>query len=433
MRYSIKKVTAAQVAQAGGSNIKETRVAIFADLTPQQAERLRALGAALEPVSKVQSTVIMAPAPAPPLPVAGAPTWSSAALIYATGINQIREMTHPQLYGEGFNVAVIGTGIRDTHEQLAGRVVYKKNYTSDPHADAFDHETGVAAIIVTVAPSVNILDMKVLDSKGQGTSELVVLAIDDLISMKEEGSEYAPHVINLSLGTDDTGDPDDPLRAICREAVSRGIFVIASAGNGGPLTSVMSPACERYVFAVGSIDPIARDGQITDFIISDFSSRGPTREGLVKPDGVFFGRDIELASSASDTALTAKSGTSFACPFISGAAVLFLEGWLATFTNWQQYVEEFMPQVPPSEYVSVLPSEKDILDTYLRYITVKPSGAPQDKDNEYGWGLPYGPLLLERLSFHPMAAVAGITEAVIPLMGIGLIGMMMGSMTKALR
>ena len=181
MRYSVRNATVNQVKQVGGSNVKETRVAVFADLTPQQLEKLKNLGAVVESVKEVQSAVII-PVPAPPLPVAGVPTWSPATLIYATGINQIREMTRPQLYGEGFNVAVIGTGIRDTHEQVGGRVVYKKNYTSDPHADAFDHETGVAAIIVTVVPLCNILDMKALDSKGQGTSEQVVLAIDDLIS-----------------------------------------------------------------------------------------------------------------------------------------------------------------------------------------------------------------------------------------------------------
>ena len=428
MRYSIKNTTVSQVEQVGGSDIKETRVALFATLTPEQAERLRKLGAILEQTKEVLSTTLP-PAPPPPLPVAGVPTWSPTSLIYATGINQIREMTRPQLYGEGFNVAVVGTGIRSTHEQIGDRVVYRKNYTSDPHADAFDHDTGVAAIIVAMVPLCNILDMKVMDSNGQGTDEQVVLAIDDLISMKEAESEYSPHVINLSLGTVDIGDPDVPLRAICREAISRGIFVFASAGNGGPEITVMAPACEEYVFAVGSVDPIGQDSRIVDFTLSDFSSRGPTKEGLVKPDGVFFGRDIELASSASDTATVAKSGTSFSAPFASGACVLFLEG--------EKY---WGGMQPPSWWFMVSPIEmpypmtpEGLIDVFMPLTSIKPAGAPRDKDNEYGWGLPYGPLVLERFGLRPAVAMAGVTDMVVPLMGIGMLGMMMSGMAKALK
>jgi len=428
MRYTIRKVTIDQVKQVGGGDIKETRVAIFADLNPEQADKLRKLGAAVEPVKEVQS-MVMPPAPAPPLPVAGVPTWSPSSLIYATGINQIREMTTPQLYGEGFNIAVVGTGIRETHEQIGGRVVYKQNYTSDPHEDAFDHETGVAAIIVTIVPLCNILDMKVLDSKGQGTSEQVVLAIDDLISLKENEAEYAPDVINLSLGSPDTGDPNDPLRAICREAIAHGIFVFASAGNGAPSINIMAPACEQHVFAVGSIDPIVQNDRIVSFTISDFSCRGPTMEGLVKPDGVFFGRDIELASSASDTATVAKSGTSFSAPFAAGACVLFLEG--------EKY---WGGMEPPAWWFMVSPVEmpypmtpEGLIDVFMPLTSVKPAGAPQNKDNEYGWGLPYGPLILERLGLRPAVAMAGVMETVVPILGIGLMGMLMGSMAKTLR
>ncbi|GAJ07257.1 unnamed protein product, partial [marine sediment metagenome] len=193
--------------------------------------------------------------------------------------------------------------------------------------DGLDHDTGIASIIVTTVPKCNILDMKVLNSKGYGTEEQVVLAIDDLISMHEAQSEFSPHVINLSLGGSDTGNPNQPMRAICREATERGIFVFASAGNGGPISqTITSPACENSVFAVGSIDPILSDDEIVSFAISDFSSRGPTKEGLTKPDSVFFGRDIIMASSASDVATVAKSGTSFSAPFAPGGTVLFLEG-----------------------------------------------------------------------------------------------------------
>jgi serine protease AprX len=422
MRYSIRKGTADQVRQAGGQNVRETRVAIFATLTEEQAEKLRRQGCIVEKVEEVSPTVL------PPPPLAARPVYSPYQLLYAAGLNQIREMTVPRLYGEGFNVALVGSGIRETHEMVGGRVVYRQNYTAEPHEDRFDHETGVASIIVAVAPRCNLLDMKVLDEKGHGTSEEVVLAIDDLISMHEAGSEFSPHVINLSLGGPDTGNPDDPLRAICREALSRGIFVFASAGNGGPNPeTIMSPATEPYVFAVGSVDPIPGDNRIVGFAISQFSSRGPTREGVVKPDGIFFGADIVMASSAGDTATVAKSGTSFAAPFASGAAVIFLNGEVI----WGG-------QRPPAWWFMASPLQvpypmtpQGLVDVFMPLVSVKPTGAAPGKDNDYGWGMPYGALVMER--FGVRAAVTSLLQPVLLMGVVGMLGMMTATITRGMR
>jgi len=421
MRYSIRNATASQIRQVGGKDIKETRVAIFATLTEEQVAKLKASGCIVEKVGEVKPTVL------PPAPVAAKPVYSPVELIYAAGINQIRELTIPPLYGEGFNVAVVGSGIRSTHEQIGGRVVYQKNYTTGPHKDGLDHDTGVASIVLTVVPNCNILDMKVLDSKGYGTEEQVVLALDDLISMHEAQSEFSPHVINLSLGGPDTGNPDEPMRAICREAINRGIFVFASAGNGGPTSgTVTSPACEGYVFAVGSIDPILSDDRIVSFVASDFSSRGPTKENLVKPDSIFFGRDIVMASSASDTATVAKSGTSFSAPFASGAAVLFLEG--------EKY---WGGQPPPAWWFMISPgvvpypmTPEGLLDVFMPLVSVKPEGEPLGKDNSYGYGLPYGPLVLQYLGIRPAVDISTFLAGI---MVVGMLGMIMVPMAKGFK
>ena len=49
------------------------------------------------------------------------------------GIDQFRSLTTPELFGNGFNIAIIDTGIRESHELINGRVVYSKNFTSRPH------------------------------------------------------------------------------------------------------------------------------------------------------------------------------------------------------------------------------------------------------------------------------------------------------------
>lgn len=421
MRYSIRNTTASQVREVGGAEVKETRVAIFATLTADQVDKLRKLGCLVEELSEVKTSDVRTSV-VPPVPVAGQPTWSPGALIYAAGLDQVRALFQPPLYGEGFNVAVVGSGIRATHEMIGGRVAYQKNYTSDPHSDGYDHDTGVASIIITVCPKCNILDMKVLDSKGQGTEEEVVLAVDDLISMREAGMELSPHVINLSLGTPDTGSPSSPLRAICREAVSAGIFVFASAGNSGPgQGTVMSPACERYVGAVGSVDPLISDSRIVSFVISDFSSRGPTKEGLIKPDAVFFGRDILMASSASDTATVAKSGTSFSTPFASGGIVMAIEAV-------NIYGGKPVPSWWPSEVLFAKGppwlTPEDILDSYVPLVSVKPGESGAGKDNAYGWGMCYGPLIVHRLSVQEVTT----SSLIMPVMLMGMLGVMIKAM-----
>jgi len=62
------------------------------------------------------------------------------------------------------------------------------------------------------APLLYLLDIKVLDNRGEGTEEEVVMGIDEVLSLHDEGSAYAPWVINLSLGGPDDGSPFNPLR-----------------------------------------------------------------------------------------------------------------------------------------------------------------------------------------------------------------------------
>jgi len=230
----------------------------------------------------------------------------------------------------------------------------------------------------------------------------------------ESESEFAPHIINLSLGTEDTGDPSEPLRVICREAIDRGIWVNAAAGNYGPdPRTIMSPACEKYVFATGSIgyEPMR---------VSAFSSRGPTREGLVKPDSVFYGENIRMASSLGDTAEIAKSGTSFATPFCTGIAVLYQEGVLRY--GGVEYVTPIAGLDPELRY---LISIQEVIDKYLARITVKPrEDALPGKDYSYGYGMPFGTLMQGQFVARPLLDLTQIVQPVSAMMAMGMMGMM---------
>lgn len=411
MRYSVIGATVEQVRQVGGINIRETRFGItFATLTEAQAERLRAAGAKVNLLRRVSAAV------RPPPPVAAAPTYTPAQLIVIAGYEELRAISEPPLYGEGFNLALVDTGIRESHEKLAGRVVYRRNFTADPMRDGFDHGTGVASVALAVAPRCNLLNIKVLGNNGEATEEEVILGIDHLIDLHDSGSEFAPHVINLSLGGPDTGDPDDPLRLASRAAIERGIWVFAAAGNAGPdPETVMSPACEQYVAAVGSAKYLPDESA---FAVSEFSSRGPTMEGLVKPDAVLFGENVDLASSASDTATAAKSGTSFATPFASAMALLYHEGVLA-------YGGVRFPEGPPPGIypeLTELISVRQMLDRYLPGFSIKPQGAPVGKDNAYGHGLPFGPLIMQSITRAPAIDISAL---MMPVLLVGMMSVMM--------
>ena len=290
------------------------------------------------------------------------------------------------------------------------------------------HNTGVASIITTVAPLCNILNLKVLNDEGEGTEEELTLAIDDCLTMYDAREAITPLIINMSLGSPDNGNPNTPMRVACRAAIERGIWVAAAAGNDGPRSgSILSPACEEYVFAVGSAK------YDTPFTVSDFSGRGPTKEGLVKPEALMFGENIILASSESNTATIAKTGTSFATPFMSAAALLYHEGWLKVKYIGEPFPTMWTGRFPELEVLEVPPNIDVIIDEYLGQISAKPQGVALGKDNAYGYGIIAGGLIATALGLRPAVDISVMMSSLAPILGIGILSMLMAPMMKAMK
>ena len=418
MRYSISGLTADEVRQAGGSSIKDTKTlhVVFAEMSEEQAEQLRRQGASISKVNKVTLNT------SPPLPVEAEPIYTPQRLAEAAGFELMREYTEPHLTGKGFTVAVLDTGVRTTHDILNGRVVKSLNFSGSSLGDGFNHGTGVASVVLAMAPQCNLVDVKVINDNGEGDTEMAALAIDELLSMHDENDPYAPWVINLSIGAIDDGNYNEPLRIACREAMSRGLWVVAAAGNGGPYErSITNPGCERHVACVGSCS-------YEPFSVSSFSSRGPTIEGHVKPDVLFFGENIIVASSGSDSSTIAKSGTSFSTPFMSGLAILYFEAILAY--GGVKYPEGPPPGILPE--VTSLLTEQEVMDNYASGFCIKPEGVPSPsgvKDNESGWGIPFGSLVAESIAAGAAPAIGDISSLIGMMMTMMMMGMMMKSMT----
>jgi len=379
MRYSViaKGLTPTQVEseirKAGISDIKSARLLgqFFCELSEEQVKALTAVpGVVLKPIKDYKADQVLAEV---------APVETLSDVFY-----MLRSYFAPPLTGAGLTVAVLDSGVRKTHQSLRSKVVYEANFTDSPTADdIFGHGTQVAFVIAGgmhalgekagVSPSASIMNIKVINDEGIGSDEGIVMGIERVCGLAEQSrnsglwptDDMYPNIINLSLGGEDDGDADNPVRSACRKASTEyGLDVIAAAGNSGPkMTTVMLPACDPEVIAVGAVET---NGELA---IWEKSSRGPTVQGETKPDFVIWGTNLEMASHQKDDEYIVKSGTSFAAPMLSGLAGLLWEsGRRAYGEAWVFSWREAKKLAP--------------------YFSTKPQDAPINKDNVYGFGLP---------------------------------------------
>jgi serine protease len=181
------------------------------------------------------------------------------------------------------NVVIIDTGVDYRHPELSGIWAGGRNIiagTDDP-LDDNSHGTHVAGTIAAadndrgvlgVAPKVRLWSVKILDSRGDGTSEGLAQALDWVAAKKEAlGGNW---VVNLSLGGYNESLAE---REAFQSIHDKGILVIAASGNASTATKaapVSFPAAYPSVLAVGAT---TFDGQL-----ASFSGQGPELD-LVAP------------------------------------------------------------------------------------------------------------------------------------------------------
>ncbi|GGJ49169.1 peptidase [Streptomyces brasiliensis] len=235
--------------------------------------------------------------------------------------------------GEGVKVAVLDTGVDQTHPDLAGRIAEAKDFTdSSGTGDVFGHGTHVASIVggtgaasagsrKGVAPAAELLVGKVLGDDGFGTESQVIAGM-------EWAAAQGAKVVNMSLGSDDATDGTDPMSLALNElSKSSGALFVVAAGNSGEAGTgtVGSPGAADEALTVGAVD--------RDDSLAPFSSRGPRLgDDAVKPDVTAPGVGIVAARAAGTTLgdpvdehYTAASGTSMATPHVTGAAALIAQ------------------------------------------------------------------------------------------------------------
>lgn len=259
--------------------------------------------------------------------------------------------------GKGVTVAVLDSGVASDADLVknGNRVLAHVTFAGAANSQQPDpggHGTHIAGTIagdgtnsagqfIGMAPQADIVDVGVLDARGNGRISSVLRGMEWVLAHQQQ---FNIRAINLSFGAPPLEAYEfDPFAAAAEIAWQRGIVVVAAAGNTGPNSgTVASPGIDPYVITVGSTDDQATL-QLNDDVLAWFSSwanaQNPT--AVAKPDLLAPGRkvvSILVPGSTLDQLLPNHevvafngskyfrlTGTSMSTAVVSGAVALLLE------------------------------------------------------------------------------------------------------------
>ncbi len=286
------------------------------------------------------------------------------------------ELLHiPALHACGFTGAGVVVGVQDSgfsleHAALTGvHVIAARDFLNgddivadepgDPEGQ-HDHGTMILSLLagndpgryMGAAPGVSVILAKTEDSSVEEPFEE-----DRFVEGLEWIESMGADMFTTSLGYTDwytQGDFDGHTAVTTKAAVialEQGLILFGSVGNAGPgPRTLLAPSDADGLIAVGAIDP--------DGLVAEFSSRGPTADGRIKPDIAAPGQNIWVADPGSPDHYGHGNGTSLATPLAAGAAALLLEAF---------------PDLDPAAMRDLLRQSATLAD------------AP---NNDLGWGVP---------------------------------------------
>lgn len=246
--------------------------------------------------------------------------------------------------GTDILVAVVDTGIDSSHEDLAegifgAETTVPANYYGEWEMfppeyrgtqDNLGHGTHVAGILgarqnafgcTGIAPDCQIFSVKALErsgSQGRGRSSWVAAAINLAV---EQGAD----IINLSVGG--TTVKDELLLTSVQKALDAGICVVCAAGNTSSPVLIYPGAYEGTV----SVSALKPQGDLVTFA-SGYSNSG---------NWIDFSAPGSNILSTVPGGYELKTGTSMACPILSGAlALLFSADPLLTTEQAYRILQE---------------------------------------------------------------------------------------------
>lgn len=345
--------------------------AITLDLSPEERRAIEGLTFVdrVEVVGASKRTPI---APRQALgPIAPPPQGPPRALDYGKTKAQLERMGIPAahdcgLTGKGVTVGVIDSGFRTSLKlfskiEILGQYdfVKKDDNVSDQPGDASGqdgHGTSCLGLVAGSAPGEYIgaaPDVKVLLAKTEDIGSEKSIEEDYFVAGLEWVESKGADIATSSLGYSDwikPGEKDGKTAKVSiatNTAFENGLICLTSAGNSGPKPKTLSvPADGIHVISVGATSIAGK--------IANFSSRGPTDDGRMKPEIVAPGEQVWVSSSSGR--YSRSNGTSFSAPMAAGGVALLLQ---------------MDPKLSPQ-------GMRDLLQK-----TARSKGKP---DNNYGWG-----------------------------------------------
>ena len=263
---------------------------------------------------------------------------------YGLSSNQIEQINCriPHIagyYGQGVRVLYIDTGFELNHEaydslNLIGQYDFinnDQNAANETDQEILenqdDHGTLCLSVMAGYAPGSLIgpaFKSEYLLAKTEIMAEEIQQEEDNYIAALEWGESLGADIACASLGYLDWysyEDLDGNTAATTKAidiASELGVLCVNAAGNEGndPWYHIITPADADSVLSVGAVD--AND------VIANFSSRGPTFDGRIKPEVCARGVSTYCVRSNTENIYRNASGTSFSAPLAAGAAAVIM-------------------------------------------------------------------------------------------------------------
>ena len=254
----------------------------------------------------------------------------------------VRNFYNQNLFGKGVCVAVIDTGVESVLDLTVpnNRILAFKDFTLKSNYYCYDdngHGTFVAGIIggngllscgqySGVAPECNVVCLKALNQKGEGTTEDILSAMQWIVENK---NKYNIKVVCMSFGSEP--QKKDALSEGANALWNSGLVVVTASGNNGPnYGTITSPGISSDVITVGALDGL--NGSLR---VADYSSRGDRSAKFVKPNILAPGTSVvSLSNKVGKQNYTVMSGTSVATPIIAGVCAILCQKY--PFCNPEQ-------------------------------------------------------------------------------------------------